>query len=283
MTDPHQQNGSRPQYGNGASNGSNGSNGHGVTTQGKPLLPAQVLRGRKLVIIGGTGFLGKVFWALLLSRYPVVSRIYLLVRPKKGQTADERFWADIATSEALRPLREEYGPGFELFLKDKIVPVPGDVAQPLCGLDAELREELRGEVDAVVNASGVIDFDPPLDVALEVNAFGVQNLVALARDLGDAPLLHTSTCFVAGERQGFIEERDPREHPFPRSGELERAHWEPDREISRVSRHHRRGTAPRQRRVPAESLPGRGEAQSHAARRAVLRRGARGRDRAREA
>src|SRR5262249_13386520 len=111
-------------------------------------------------------------------------------------------------------------------------PVAGDVAQPFCGLDAPLREDLRGEIDAVVNASGVIDFDPPLDVALDVNAFGVQNLVALAKDLGNVPFMHTSTCFVAGERTGFMEERDPTEHPSPRSGELERAHWDPDREIA---------------------------------------------------
>src|SRR5262249_47328364 len=162
----------------------------------------------------GTGFLGKVFWAMLLANYPSLSRIYLLVRPKKGQTADERFWSDVATSEVMRPLREQYGPGYDLFMKDKIVPIGGDVVQPYCGIPAPLRDELRGEIDAVVNASGVIDFDPPLDVALEVNAFGVQNLVALAKDLGNVPLMHTSTCFVAGQRDGFIEEEDPRVHPF---------------------------------------------------------------------
>jgi long-chain acyl-CoA synthetase len=221
-------NGKGAAHGNGNGNGAPGTNGNGRAS----LFPAEVLRGRKLVIIGGTGFLGKVFWALLLSRYPVISRIYLLVRPKRGETAEQRFWSEIATSEVLRPLREEYGSGYELFLRDKVTPVAGDVAQPFCGLDAPLRDDLRGEIDAVVNASGVIDFDPPLDVALDVNAFGVQNLVALAKDLGNVPLMHTSTCFVAGERTGFIEERDPMEHPFPRSGELERAHWDPDREIA---------------------------------------------------
>lgn len=215
--------------GNGTSGHGNGKNGHGRSAV---LRPEELFRGRKLVVIGGTGFLGKVFWALLLARYPSVERLYLLVRPKAGQSAEERFWSEIATSEVMRPLREQYGSAYELFLRDKIVPVEGDVAQPYCGIAAPLREELRGDIDAVVNASGVIDFDPPLDLALEVNAFGVQNLVALARDLGNVPLMHTSTCFVAGERTGFIEEQDPREHPFPRSGVLERAHWDPDREIA---------------------------------------------------
>ncbi len=221
--------------GNGHGNGAlSHRNGNGKNGNGKPpsLYPSEVLRGKKIVIIGGTGFLGKVFWSLLLCRYPMVSRIYLLVRPKRGETAEQRFWSEIATSEVLRPLRDEYGPGYELFLRDKVTPVEGDVALPFCGLGSELRDELRGEIAAVVNASGVIDFDPPLDLALDVNAFGVQNLVALAKDLGNASLMHTSTCFVAGTRTGFIEERDPRDHPFPRSGELERAHWDPDREIA---------------------------------------------------
>src|SRR5258706_602193 len=96
----------------------------------------------------------------------------------------------------------------------------------------ELGKLLRGKVDAVINVSGVVDFDPPLDEALEVNAFGVKNLVGLARDLGNLPLLHTSTCFVAGSRTGYVPESDPREFPFPRADELDKSHWDPDREIA---------------------------------------------------
>lgn len=197
-----------------------------------PLDLGRVLSGRRLVVVGGTGFLGKVWWTFLLYHYPALERIHLVVRPRGNQTAEQRFWKDVVGSELMAPLRERHGPGFDAFIREKVVPVGGDVVQPFCGLDASLRDELRGSVDAVVNASGVVDFDPPLDEALEVNAFGVQNLVALARDLGSVPFLHTSTCFVAGARTGFIEELDPREHPFPRAGELERAHWEPDREIA---------------------------------------------------
>ncbi|MCA9598686.1 MAG: AMP-binding protein [Myxococcales bacterium] len=190
------------------------------------------LGGRRLVVIGGTGFLGKVFWTFLLSKYPDVGHLYLVVRERDKQNARERFWNEIAKNDCLNALREEHGERFETFLRDKVTPIGGDVVHPFCGLDAPLREDLRGTIDAVVNASGVVDFDPPLDEALEVNAFGVQNLVALAKDLGNVPLLHTSTCFVAGSRTGIIEELDPREFPFPRAHELEQMHWEPDREIA---------------------------------------------------
>ncbi len=203
-------------------------NGNGRTP---PLDVRSLVAGTSLVVVGGTGFLGKVFWGLLLARYPEIERLHLLVRPRAGRSAEQRFWSEIATSEALEPIRASYGAAFEEFLREKVNPVSGDVAEPFCGFSAELRESLRGRVAAVINSSGVVDFDPPLDEALEVNAFGVQNLCSLARDLGNVPLLHTSTAYTAGSREGFIEEESPLVHPFPRAGQLEQAHWDPAREI----------------------------------------------------
>jgi long-chain acyl-CoA synthetase len=192
---------------------------------------AGLLNDRLLVVIGGTGFLGKVWVSLLLTRYPGVKRLYMVVRRKGTDSAAQRFWEETLHSPVWDPLRERHGDGFERFMRERIVPIEGDIVQPHCGVDATLRQEIHGRIAAVVNASGIVDFEPPLDVALEVNAFGVQNLVELARSLGDCPLLHTSTSFVAGNRTGFIEEEDPLLHPFPRAGELERAHWDPRREI----------------------------------------------------
>ena len=85
---------------------------------------------RRRLVLGGTGFLGKVFWSMLLDRYPDVGRIYLVVRPKSGGTPEERFWSDIATSEALEPLRRAHGDGYEAFLREKVVPIDGDIGAP---------------------------------------------------------------------------------------------------------------------------------------------------------
>src|SRR5882762_8806903 len=138
---------------------------------------AHIVDGARLVVIGGTGFLGKVFWAMLLDRYPNVGRIFLVVRPKGPGigTPEDRFWSETASSEPLAPLRRAHGEDFRAFLRDKITPIDGDMGQPLCGLGEAMMRELRGTIDAVVNVAGVIDFSPPLDDALGANAFGAQN------------------------------------------------------------------------------------------------------------
>ncbi len=195
---------------------------------------SRILGGARIVILGGTGFLGKVFWSMLLDRYPGIDRIYLVVRPKTATgTPEARFWSEIATSEALAPLRNTHGDGFEAFLREKIVPIEGDMGRPRCGLDDAVLREIEGTIDAVVNVAGVVDFNPPLDDAIAANAFGAQNVVALARALGErAAIYHTSTCYVAGTREGPVYEEDPRVHPFPRASDLGAELWDPNREIA---------------------------------------------------
>ena len=38
-----------------------------------------------VLVAGGTGFLGKIFWVMLLARYPNVGKLYLMVRSSKGK------------------------------------------------------------------------------------------------------------------------------------------------------------------------------------------------------
>lgn len=197
---------------------------------------SQTLAGKNLIVIGTTGFLGKVWLAMLLDRYPEIGTVYTVVRSRKTVSSEERWWSEIAPSPVFDPLRKQH-PDFERWIGSKVVAIDGDVTRERLGISAALIDQLRAakgtskELAAIVNVAGVVDFNPPLDEALSVNAYGAKHLIALSRALGDVPIMHTSTCFVVGSRDGVTEERNTLEFPFPRADQLDVSHWSAEREI----------------------------------------------------
>ena len=52
------------------------------------LKPSEIFRDANLLMLGGTGFLGKVCLSMLLARYPQVGRVYVMVRaPSREESA----------------------------------------------------------------------------------------------------------------------------------------------------------------------------------------------------
>jgi long-chain acyl-CoA synthetase len=189
---------------------------------GKPRLDAaEILRGKNLLLIGSTGFVGKVALSMLLHRYPDVGRVYCLVRPGAGNTADERFYKKVATSEVFDPLREVHGDGFEAFLRTKIAAVPGDIGRPLCNFTDEQLAELAaaGGLHAIINSAGLVSFAPSLESALRINAMGARKVLDRARMPG-AGLFLVSRCSVAGGREGVVWVDVPFVGYFPRSSTI---------------------------------------------------------------
>ncbi|HZY05895.1 MAG TPA: SDR family oxidoreductase, partial [Anaeromyxobacteraceae bacterium] len=148
-----------------------------------PLEVGAALAGRRLLITGATGFVGKVSLSLLLHRYPQVGKVFVLLRAGTGGSAESRFWDKVAGARPFDPLREQHGPRFEAFLRDKCTPVAGDVSAPLLGLSERDLAALAG-LDLLVNCAGLVDFNPSLELAIQVNTRGAGNAVALCRRLG---------------------------------------------------------------------------------------------------
>ncbi|HSD89914.1 MAG TPA: AMP-binding protein, partial [Kofleriaceae bacterium] len=60
-----------------------------------------------------------------------------------------------------------------------------------------------------------------LESAIRINSLGAKNVLDLARKLG-AKLVHVSTCYVAGQREGDVWEDEPVVGYFPRSSAISR-------------------------------------------------------------
>ena len=180
-----------------------------------PLLDvAAALRGRTLLFTGASGFIGKVTLSMLLHRYPDVGRIFVLVRPGTGGSAEARFFGKVAASHPFAPVRAQHGSRFDTFIREKCVPVAGDVSDPHLGLSTRTLEALSG-LSVLVNCAGLVDFNPSLELAIKVNVLGAQHAADLCREIG-AALVHVSTCFVAGNRSGVVFENEEIRGYFPR-------------------------------------------------------------------
>jgi len=181
-----------------------------VVFDGRPrqeaLSVCETLRGKQILLIGVTGFIGKVWLANLLTDLPEIGKIYLLIRRQKSNTAQRRWEKIVEESPVFDPLAERHGGEFARFLSERVEVVEGDVSQPGLGLAAETRARLAESVDLVVNCSGLVEFNPDLREALAINVRGTEHLIGFLGASKKAGLLHLSTCYVVGGRDGRVAE-----------------------------------------------------------------------------
>jgi thioester reductase-like protein len=186
--------------------------------------------GKHVMLIGVTGFIGKVWLANTLLDLPTVQRIYLLIRRQKSSPAERRFEKLVEDSPVFDPLFERFGDHLADFLREKIEVVEGDVTLPGLGLHAETARYLQKNLDLIINSSGLTDFNPDLRDALASNTDAPVNILEFVRSADHAGLLHLSTCYVAGEQDGRVGERiapnyNPRSlHEFDAEQELQSLH-----------------------------------------------------------
>src|SRR4051812_48166108 len=197
------------------------SEGRAPAAPAPPPLPiSEIFNGRNVFILGSTGFVGKVLLGMLLDRFPQVGRVYVMVRGGSGTDAESRFWNSVVTSPVFNPLRDKHGgqDGLAKILKQKVVVVDGDITEPNLGLSDEAAERVAKDIDVLINSSGRVTFNPPLESALRTNVEGTKNVIAFAKRMKRPALIHTSTCFVAGNRSGDVWEDEELDGYYPRGG-----------------------------------------------------------------
>ncbi len=174
--------------------------------QTRPLSIRRAFAGKHVMLIGVTGFIGKVWLVNTLMELPEIGCIYLLIRRQKSKPAMRRFEKLVEESPVFDPLYARYGAGLSRFLRERVEVVEGDVCQPGLGLAPEISESLKRNLDLIINSSGLTDFNPDLRDALGTNVDAAVNVTGFVRKSDHAGLLHLSTCYVAGARDGRVGE-----------------------------------------------------------------------------
>ncbi len=163
--------------------------------------------GKRILITGTTGFLGKVVIEKIIRDIPYVEKLILLVRGNdKYPTARERFDHEIALSTIFDRLKDESPACFRQFCKEKIECVTGELTQKNFGLNSEDFTGLAGRIDLVLHVAASVDFREQLQKALKINTLSLFNLANLVKAAGNIPMIHVSTCFVNGFNTGDCRE-----------------------------------------------------------------------------
>ncbi|WP_051275424.1 SDR family oxidoreductase [Aestuariibacter salexigens] len=131
-------------------------------------------------VTGITGFIGRQFLEVLRKRE---GTIYALVRPN--------------SVKKLEKIRFEYG-----IADDKLVAVPGDLSEPLCGVNPED----IGHIDHFYHLGAIYDLTADQEQQKKANVEGTQNALNLAEKCSVKCFHHVSSIVAAGFYPGVFTE-----------------------------------------------------------------------------
>ena len=171
----------------------------------------QFYNGKSVFITGASGFMGKVLLEKLLYSCSGLKKIFILMRAKRGKSAEQRV-EEFSTLPLFNRINEE----MPEVLK-KIVPVFGELSAPELGLTANDLKQVLSETSIVFHMAATVNFEAPLKTAVELNILGTQKVIDMCKKMPKlVAVLHLSTAFC-GCDQEVLEEKvypwhqDPKE------------------------------------------------------------------------
>lgn len=182
---------------------------------------------REVLLTGASGFLGAYLLRDILNA--AQARVHCLVRccsPADGE------------AKIKKNLRK-YGIWKEEFAS-RIVPVPGDLAQPLLGAGAEAFDRLCHVIDTVYHNGAVVNFIYSYPTLRDANVRGTEEVIRLACRNHRKPLHFVSTVGVfplTKSRGAAILESDAPADPSALSGGYPQTKWVAERLVACAADH----------------------------------------------
>jgi len=140
----------------------------------------------------------------------MVARIYVAVAPhdRKANAEYQRFKQEVLDSQIFDRLKLELGlKNFNRLVKQKLMPIPLDLTKRNLNLSVKLWDEIKQNLNVIINSAATVDLQVRLDQAVRVNVTGPLQLMDLASQSPHfETFLQLSTCYVNCDRQGYVEE-----------------------------------------------------------------------------
>mgnify|MGYP000882206508 CR=1 FL=1 len=194
---------------------------------------AKFYENKNVLITGVTGFVGKVCLVKLVSSFENCGKVFVMLRPKKGQSAQQRFNQLLNEDPFKQPTvngRETSGSeGAARKQVDwsKVVAVEGDLNCEDLGFAPEVKETLCKSVNVVFNIAASVQFDAPLKQNLRDNYLGTQNLLHLVSKFENlVSVVHVSTFYTNTHIKHVEEKVIPMNRDCEKMAEL--ISWIPD-------------------------------------------------------
>lgn len=156
---------------------------------------------KNIIISGVTGFLGKSVLEMIIrkSDYHAI----LPIRPKQSQTAEQRF-EEIFTSPIFDSLKKEID--FDAAVKQRISCLSVNICDPQWGMSDDDFKTLADSLDGIINCAADVNFIAPLKNSISSNIETTLNIIELWKANPAIKVVHASTAYVNGLRQGDIPE-----------------------------------------------------------------------------
>lgn len=156
--------------------------------------------GRSIFVTGATGFLGKVLIEKILRSCPDVREIFMLMRPKREHSIDDRL-RQMLELPLFDKLRKENPSSFE-----KLIPILGDVSAEGLGLPPVERRVLIERVSVIFHVAANVRFNENLKKDILSNTRSTRDVCILAGSMKNlVALMHVSTAFCQSDKP-VIEE-----------------------------------------------------------------------------